>query len=109
MAASSHHCAPIESPHAKHAKENACGCAGCFSAPSALELYAEAFEAAGALDKLEGFASRHGAAFYGLPPHRETVTLVREAWTVPAELAYGAETIVPLRAGETVRWRLAAG
>ena len=96
-------------PHARHAKEHACGCAGCYSAPLALELYAEAFEDAGALDRLEGFASLHGARFYGLAPHEERVTLVREPWTVPAEYAYGAETIVPLRAGETVRWRLAAG
>jgi dihydroorotase len=93
-------------PHARHTKENACGCAGCYSAPLALELYAEAFEDAGALDRLEGFASVHGAAFYGLAPHEERVTLVREAWTVPADYAYGDETIVPLRAGEPVRWRL---
>ena len=72
-------------PHAKHAKENACGCAGCYSAPAALPLYAEAFEDAGALDRLEGFASRFGAEFYGLPAARDTITLVREAWTVPAE------------------------
>ena len=93
-------------PHARHTKEHACGCAGCYSAPLALELYAEAFEDAGALDRLEGFASRHGAAFYGLPPHDDTVTLVRESWTVPAEYAFGRETIVPLRAGETLRWRV---
>ncbi len=94
-------------PHARHTKEAACGCAGCYSAPAALELYAEAFEDAGALDRLEGFASRFGAAFYGLPAHTDTVTLVREAWTVPAEYRFGADTIVPLRAGETVRWKLA--
>ncbi len=94
-------------PHARHTKEHACGCAGCYSAPLALELYAEAFDDAGALDRLEGFASRHGAAFYGLPPHDDTVTLVRESWTVPAEYPFGRETIVPLRAGETARWRVA--
>ena len=93
-------------PHARATKEHACGCAGCYSAPLALELYAEAFEEAGALDRLEGFASLHGAAFDGLPPHDDTVTLVREPWTVPAELPFGGDTIVPLKAGETVRWRL---
>ena len=70
-------------PHARSAKEAACGCAGIFSAHAGIELYAEAFEAAGALDKLEGFASHHGADFYRLPRNRDTVTLVREAWTVP--------------------------
>ena len=94
-------------PHAQGAKENACGCAGCYSAPVALELYAEAFEDAGALGRLEGFASRFGADFYGLPRNAGTVTLVREPWDVPADCAFGAERIVPLRAGETVRWRLA--
>ena len=94
-------------PHAKGAKENACGCAGCYSAPLALELYAEAFEDAGALERLEGFASRFGADFYGLPRNAGNVTLVREAWDVPADCAFGAERIVPLRAGESVRWRLA--
>jgi len=94
-------------PHARHAKENACGCAGCFSASLALELYAEAFDAAGALDRLEAFASRFGAAFYGLPPHAATVTLVRSPWTVPAAYPLGEDTVVPLRAGETVQWKLA--
>jgi len=94
-------------PHARHTKENACGCAGCFSASVALELYAEAFDAAGALDRLEGFASRFGAAFYGLPPHADTVTLVRSPWTVPADYPLGKDTVVPLRAGETVEWKLA--
>ena len=93
-------------PHARHTKETACGCAGCYSAPAALELYAEAFERAGALDRLEGFASRFGAAFYGLPPHTDTVTLVREPWTVPADYPLGEHTIVPLRAGESVRWKV---
>ena len=94
-------------PHARHTKENACGCAGCFSASVALELYAEAFDAAGALERLEAFASRFGAAFYGLPAHADTVTLVRSPWTVPAAYPLGEDTVVPLRAGETVRWQLA--
>jgi dihydroorotase len=93
-------------PHARHLKEHACGCAGCYSAPLALELYAEAFEDAGALERLEGFASLHGAAFYGFAPHDDRVALVRDPWTVPAECPFGADTIVPLKAGETVRWRL---
>jgi len=93
-------------PHERGTKERACGCAGCYSAPAALELYAEAFDAAGALDRLEGFASVHGAAFYGFPAHDETITLVREPWQVPAEYPYGDGTIVPLRAGEVVRWRV---
>ena len=94
-------------PHARHTKENACGCAGCYSAHAALELYAEAFETANALDRLEGFASRFGADFYGLPRNTETITLEQAPWTVPAEYPYGADTIVPLRAGETLRWRIA--
>ncbi len=92
-------------PHARHAKESACGCAGCFSASAAIELYAEVFDTAGALDKLEGFASFHGADFYGLPRNADTIMLRRESWTVPASYAFGAETVVPLRAGETLRWR----
>jgi len=94
-------------PHARQAKENACGCAGCYSAHAALELYAEAFETAGALDRLEGFASFFGADFYGLPRHGDSVTLLRDEWTVPADYPFGGETIVPLRAGERVRWRVA--
>jgi len=94
-------------PHARHAKEHACGCAGCYSAPIALPLYAEAFEDAGALDRLEGFASFFGADFYRLPRHRDTVTLERADDEVPAELPFGPDTIVPLRAGERVRWRVA--
>jgi dihydroorotase len=93
-------------PHARATKEHACGCAGCYSAPAALELYAEAFESAGALDRLEGFASLHGADFYRVPRNGDTVTLVRAAWDVPAEFAFGADTVVPLRAGESVRWRV---
>ena len=94
-------------PHARHAKEAACGCAGIFSAHAGIELYAEAFEAAGALDKLEGFAALHGADFYGLPRNAATITLVREAWKVPESYAFGAEDLVPLRAGERICWRLA--
>ena len=96
-------------PHAKAAKESACGCAGCYSAHAALELYAQAFEAEGMLDRLEAFASFHGADFYGLPRNEDTVTLRRENWTVPAEYAFGEQTLVPLCAGETLRWRLIDG
>ncbi len=93
-------------PHARHTKEQACGCAGCYSAPIALPLYAEAFEDAGALDRLEGFASHFGADFYRLPRNVDQVTLERLSQTVPESLPYGEYTIVPLRAGETVRWRV---
>ena len=95
-------------PHAAHTKENACGCAGCYSAPVALPLYAEVFEAAGALDRLEGFASHFGADFYGLPRNGDKVTLTREPWTVPAEYPFGEHRVVPLRAGETMSWRVRA-
>jgi dihydroorotase len=94
-------------PHARDAKENACGCAGMYTAHAALELYACAFEEAGALDRLEGFASEFGAAFYGLPQNQDTVTLVREGWRVPERLAFGTAELVPLRAGETIPWKLA--
>ena len=94
-------------PHAKDAKETACGCAGCYTALHALELYAEAFDRAGRLDCLEAFASFFGADFYGLPRNVERITIRREAWTVPDALAYGDETIVPLDAGATLHWRLA--
>jgi dihydroorotase len=93
-------------PHARHTKEHACGCAGCYSAPIALPLYAEAFEAAGALPRLEAFASHFGADFYRLPRNTDTVTLLREAQDVARELPFGDATIVPLRAGEQVRWRV---
>jgi dihydroorotase len=93
-------------PHARHTKEHACGCAGIYTAHAAIELYAEVFEAAGALEKLEAFASFHGPDFYGLPRNRDTVTLRREAWRVPSELPFGEATLVPLRAGETVAWTL---
>lgn len=93
-------------PHARHAKEAACGCAGCYTAYGALELYAEAFESRDALDRLEGFASHFGPDFYGLPRNSEIVTLVREDWQAPASLPFGDHEVVPLRAGETLRWRL---
>jgi dihydroorotase len=92
-------------PHAKSKKEAACGCAGAYTACAALELYAEAFEDAGALDKLEAFASFHGADFYGLPRNQDKVTLVKQAWQVPEQLIMGQDTLVPLRAGETLRWQ----
>jgi dihydroorotase len=94
-------------PHPRDAKEAACGCAGIYTAHAALELYAIAFEEAGALDRLEGFASRFGPQFYGLAPNSTTVTLVRRGWTVPVSLPYGTEQLVPLRAGETLPWTLA--
>jgi dihydroorotase len=94
-------------PHPRGEKESACGCAGCFTAHAAIELYAEAFDAAGALDRLEAFASFNGPDFYRLPRNRDTITLVREPWSPAAELAFGAATVVPLRAGETIGWRLA--
>ncbi|OVE50095.1 dihydroorotase [Chromobacterium violaceum] len=93
-------------PHAKGAKEAACGCAGMYTANAAIELYAEAFEAAGALDKLEAFASLNGPAFYGLPANGDRIELVKGSWTVPAELPYPGDSLVPLRAGDSVAWRL---
>ncbi len=93
-------------PHLKSLKEHACGCAGCFSANAALELYAEVFEAANALDKLEGFASFHGPDFYGLPRNSKTITLEKAAWTMATELPFAGATIVPLRAGEQINWRI---
>ncbi|MCM3562605.1 dihydroorotase [Hydrogenophaga intermedia] len=95
-------------PHPAHLKEHATGCAGCYTAHAALELYAEAFEAAGALDKLEGFASFHGPAFYGLPRNAGTVTLRRETWTPPESFRFGEADLKPLRSGEALRWRLVA-
>jgi len=95
-------------PHARAAKEAACGCAGIFSAHAAIELYAEAFAAAGALDKLEPFASAHGADFYRLPRNSGTITLLPEPWEVPAHYPFGTGELVPLRAGERIAWRLAA-
>jgi len=93
-------------PHAQSAKENACGCAGAYTAFAAIELYAEAFEQAGALAKLEGFASHFGPDFYGLPRNSDTITLVREDWQVPATLALGDKPLVPLCAGETLHWQV---
>ena len=95
-------------PHARAAKEAACGCAGIFSAHAGIELYAEAFAAAGALAPLEPFASLHGADFYGLPHNRDTLTLVPEPWEVPTRYTFGTEELVPLRAGERIAWRIAA-
>ena len=93
-------------PHARHTKETACGCAGMYTAHAGIELYAEAFDVAGSLDKLEGFSSFHGADFYGLARNRRQITLVRDAWTVPDEIPYGADTLVPLRGGATIAWKL---
>src|SRR5919109_5400415 len=94
-------------PHARGAKETACGCAGIYTAHAALELYATAFEEAGALDKLEGFAAVFGAEFYGLPLNNSNITLVREEWRIPETIAFGEERLVPLRAGDTIPWKLA--
>jgi dihydroorotase len=93
-------------PHAQHTKENACGCAGCYTAHTAIELYAEVFEQAEALDKLEGFASFFGADFYALPRNTSQITLRKEAWQVPASLGFGEHKLVPLRAGEILQWKL---
>jgi dihydroorotase len=93
-------------PHARGAKESACGCAGIYSAHAAIELYAEAFEEAGALDKLEAFASLNGPDFYGLPRNSEKITLVRKPWQVPDSYPFGEETVIPMAAGETLQWRL---
>ena len=93
-------------PHAQNAKEISCGCAGCYTAYAAIELYAEAFEQRNALDKLEGFASHFGADFYQLPRNQDTITLVREPWTAPSSLTFGEQQLIPLRAGETLNWRI---
>lgn len=93
-------------PHAKHTKEAACGCAGLYTAHAAIELYATAFEEVGALDKLEGFASFHGADFYALPRNKDRITLVRKEWRVPETYRFGAHELVPMRAGESIAWRL---
>ncbi len=94
-------------PHERGTKETACGCAGMFTAHAALELYAEVFEAAGRLDRFEGFASLFGADFYGLPHHEETITLIKESWVPPDTYEFGAGVLVPYRAGEPIGWRLA--
>ena len=93
-------------PHPAHLKEHASGCAGCYTAHAAMELYAEAFDSVGALDKLEGFSSFHGPAFYGLPRNTGTLTLVRENWTPPDSFAFGEAELKPLRSGEALAWRV---
>ena len=93
-------------PHLKHTKENACGCAGCYSSHAAIELYAEVFEDLGVLDRLEAFASFNGADFYGLPRNGDRITLRRESWQVPDAYDVGPGRVVPLKAGETLRWRV---
>ncbi len=94
-------------PHARSAKENACGCAGCYTAHAGIELYAQIFDAAGALERLESFASHHGADFYGLARNSGKITLVKEDWTVPADQPFiGGDPLVPFMAGETIAWRL---
>jgi dihydroorotase len=93
-------------PHPKGLKEHTCGCAGCYTALHAMELYAEAFDQAKALDKLEAFASFNGPSFYSLPQNPDTVTLKRETWTLPVELPFGETTIVPLNGGENIHWKL---
>jgi dihydroorotase len=94
-------------PHSRASKESACGCAGIYTAHAALALYAEAFEAMGRLDRLEAFASHHGADFYRLPRNTGTITLKKESWQVPGSYAFGGDTLIPLRAGETLHWKVA--
>jgi len=94
-------------PHPAHLKEHASGCAGCYTALSALELYAEAFDSVGALGQLEGFASVHGPAFYGLPRNQGSVTLTRKTWTLPESVSFGEASLKPLRGGEELHWQLA--
>lgn len=93
-------------PHSQQAKESACGCAGAYTAHAAIELYAEAFEQAGALDKLEGFASLHGPKFYNLPINTDKITLVKKSWPVPATMAFGDDEVVPIRANENIAWQV---
>lgn len=93
-------------PHPAHLKEHASGCAGCYTAHAAIEMYAEAFDGAGALDRLEGFASFHGADFYGLPRNTDTITLRRESWTPPESFPFGEAQLKPLRSGEALPWRM---
>ena len=93
-------------PHPAHLKENASGCAGCYTAHTAMEMYAQAFDSVGALDQLEAFASFHGADFYGLPRNTGSITLRRESWTAPESFAFGEATLKPLGAGESMQWRL---
>ena len=96
-------------PHERATKEHACGCAGMFTAHAAIELYAEAFESVGKLERLQGFASHFGADFYGLPRHRDTITLTKQSWVPPASYEFGGGSVVPYRAGETIAWRLGEG
>ena len=93
-------------PHPTHLKEHACGCAGCYTALHAMELYATAFEQANALDKLEAFASRHGPAFYGLPVNEGTITLERREWEIPLELPFGEHQVTPLNGGAMLGWKM---
>ena len=93
-------------PHAAHLKEHAVGCAGCYTAHAAMELYATAFDSVGKMDKLEGFASHFGADFYGLPRNTDTITLKREAWTTPESFPFGDALLKPLAGGEQLEWRL---
>jgi dihydroorotase len=95
-------------PHERSTKETACGCAGMFTAHAAIELYAEAFESVGRLDRLEGFASHFGADFYGLARHADTITLLKESWIGPERIAFGSSGLIPYRAGEPIGWRLAS-
>jgi dihydroorotase len=96
-------------PHARHTKETSCGCAGIFSAHAAIELYAEAFELAGQLDRLQAFAAERGADFYGLPRNTDSISLERTPWTVPTTYRFGDDELVPFRAGESIAWRRAEG
>ncbi|PID44523.1 MAG: dihydroorotase [Proteobacteria bacterium] len=93
-------------PHVVGKKESVCGCAGCFSAYSAIELYAEVFDSLGALDKLEAFASHYGPDFYGMPRNRDKITLVKEPWVVPNDFSLGADRVIPVKAGETLQWQV---
>lgn len=93
-------------PHAKGAKESACGCAGCYTAPAAIELYAQAFDSVGKLDMLEGFASHFGPDFYNLPRNTDTITLVREDWMIPTSLPFGIDDVVPFHAGKLIPWKV---
>lgn len=94
-------------PHAQKQKESACGCAGIFNSHAAIEMYAQVFESFGALDKLEGFASKFGAQFYDLPYNKEKLTLIKKSWTIPSSFTFGADTLIPFLAGETLNWQSA--
>jgi dihydroorotase len=93
-------------PHTQQTKETACGCAGCYTAHAAIELYAESFASQSALDKLEGFASFFGADFYGLPRHKDKITLEQKEWVAPTHLMMGDHRLIPLRAGEKLHWQV---